>query len=143
MKFELIIDKNCDEKVTVCARKKTAVIEKIEELVREHSFEFIGYHDKEAVRLDICDVYCFITENNRVYAITESEKLLLKCRLYQIEERLGGGWVRLNQSCIANIGRIKRFDASLSGTLKVILKNGYTDFVSRRQMKNVKERLGL
>lgn len=143
MKFELIIDKACDEKVTVFAREKTAVIEKIEELVREHSFELIGYSAKEAVRLDICDVYCFIAENNRVYAITENEKLLLKCRLYQIGERLGSDWVRLNQSCIANIGRIKRFDASLSATLKVIFKNGYTDFVSRRQMKNVKERFGL
>ena len=27
--------------------------------------------------------------------------------------------------------------------LEVILKNGYTDYVSRRQMKNVKERLGI
>ena len=143
MKFELIIDKDCDERVTVYAHQKTAITQKLEELVREHNFELIGYSGKEAVRLDICEVYCFIAENSRVYAITENEKLLLKCRLYQIEERLGDGWAKLNQSCLANIDRIKRFDASLSGTLKVIFKNGYTDFVSRRQMKTIKERLGL
>ena len=44
---------------------------------------------------------------------------------------------------LINIDKIKRFDASLSGFLLVTLKNGYSDYVSRRNLKNVKERLGL
>jgi len=37
---------------------------------------------------------------------------------------------------------IKKFDVSFGGALTVIFKNGYTDYVSRRQMKIVKERIG-
>ena len=56
---------------------------------------------------------------------------------------LGTDFIKINQSCIANIRQIQRFDTSFSGTLRVIFKNGYTDYVSRRQLKAVKERLGL
>ena len=55
----------------------------------------------------------------------------------------GSDFVKLNQSCIVNIKKIECFDASLGGALKVTLKNGYRDYVSRRQLKAVKERLGL
>jgi DNA-binding LytR/AlgR family response regulator len=46
-------------------------------------------------------------------------------------------------SCIANLSKIKKFNASFSGSLSVVFKNGYTDYVSRRSVKFIKERLGL
>jgi len=66
----------------------------------------------------------------------------LNHRLYQLEERLGTRFLKINQSCLANIQQIQRFDASLAGALLVIFKNGYRDYVSRRQLKTVKERMG-
>ena len=77
------------------------------------------------------------------FAITEKERLRLKCRLYQLEEVLPEYFVKINQSCVANIRKVARFDTSVSGTLLIKFKNGYKDYVSRRQMKAVKERLGL
>ena len=38
---------------------------------------------------------------------------------------------------------IDRFNASIGETLLVIFKSGYKDYVSRRQIKNVKERMGI
>ena len=38
---------------------------------------------------------------------------------------------------------ISHFDLSLGGTMKVVFKSGYKDYVSRRQIKNIKERLGI
>jgi len=114
----------------------------IEKLVSDNT-ELIGYNGKTAVRINLCEVYCFVTERNKVYAVTEKEKLLMKLRLYQLEEIADENFVKINQSCIANIRMKGRFDASVSGTMRVVFKNGYTDYVSRRQMKTVKERLGL
>ena len=142
MKFRFLIDKNREE-VIVYAHEKTKLVEGIEKLVTENNFELIGYADREAVKLDLADVYCFTVENNKIYAVCENEKYLLKLRLYQIEEKLSENFIKINQSCIANIRKIRKFDASFSGTLTVIFKNGYKDFVSRRNVKNVKERLGL
>ncbi len=143
MKFSFFIDKDKDEEVIVYAHEKTKLIESIENLVNENNFELIGFIDREAVKIDIADVYCFTVENNKIYAVCENDRYLLKARLYQIEEKLSENFIKINQSCIANIRKIRKFDASFTGTLTVIFKNGYKDFVSRRNVKNVKERLGL
>lgn len=143
MKFRLIIDKNRDEEVMVYAHAKTSLTEAIELLVSESNFELIGYTDKEAVRLNSNEICRFAVENNKVFAETLKEKYKLKLRLWQLEENLPSGFVKINQSCLANISMIERFDASVSGSLLVKFKNGATDYVSRRQLKTVKERLGL
>ncbi len=143
MKFRLIIDKNRDEEVFVYAHEKTKLIEDIENLVSENGFELMGFIDREAVKLNLAEVYCFISENNKVFAVCEKERFMLRYRLYQLEEKLPPNFVKINQSSIADIKKIKRFDTSFTGVLKVVFKNGYTDYVSRRNMKKVKERLGL
>lgn len=143
MKFRFIIDEHRAEEVIVYAHKKSKLIDDIENLVSENNFELTGFVDREAVKLNLAEVYCFISENNKVFAVCEKEKFRLRERLYQLEEKLPENFLKINQSCIANMKKIKKFDASFTGTLKVIFKNGYTDYVSRRNVKNVKERLGL
>lgn len=143
MKLEIVIDKEREEKVLICAHKKTRLVEEIEQLVHDNAFELIGYQGKTAVKLNTNEVDCFITEDNKVFALIQNEKLQLKCRLYQLEANLSEGFVKINQSCIANMKRIDRFQASVGGALTVVFKNGYKDYVSRRNLKNVKERLGL
>lgn len=143
MKLRIVIDPNRDEEIIIYAHEKSALVCEIEELVKDNSVDLIGYTENETVKLNLSDIYCFITENNKVYALTENEKYRLKSRLYQIEESLNDNFVKINQSCIANIKKIDKFKATVGGSLTVIFKNGYVDFVSRRNLKNVKERLGL
>lgn len=143
MKLQIVIDSNRDEEILVYAHEKTPLVCEIEELVISHSVELIGYTEDETVKLNANDIYCFFTEDNKVYALTQNEKYKLKSRLYQLEETLTDGFVKINQSCVANIKKIDRFKVTVGGALMVIFKNGHTDFVSRRNIKNVKERLGL
>ncbi len=143
MKISIFIDKNREEEIQIFAHAKTALITEIEELVLGYSADILAYKNKEIVNLNLSDVHCFITENNKLYAITSNDKFLLKSRLYNLENNLPKEFMKINKSCIANIKKIDRFDASLSGTLQVIFKNGYVDYVSRRSIKTVKERLGL
>ena len=143
MKCNLIIDKNRDEEVTVYAHRKTRLVTEIERLCKEGHIDLIGYKGNEIVRFDLRDVCCFTVENGKVFALTLKEKLYLKCRLYVLEDELSESFVKVNKSCIANIKMIDRFDATFSGALSVRFKNGFTDYVSRRCLKNVKERLGI
>ncbi len=142
MKCEIVIDKNCEEKVVVYSKENNDFIKSIKEFV-ENNESIVGYNGAEIVKINFSEVYCFSVINNKVYAITQKEKLQLKERLYTIEEKLPKNFAKINQSCIVNIDRIKKFDASISGTLKVYLKNGYTDYVSRRQLKSIKEKIGI
>ncbi len=143
MKCTVVIDKGREEEVIIYAKEKSELVDEIAKLASQEELRLIGYKDKDAVRLDLNDVFFFTVEDNKVFAVTEKEKLSLRLRLYQIEEKLSSSFVKINQSCIANIKKIERFSASFSGSLQVRFKNGHIDYVSRRQLKNVKERLGL
>lgn len=143
MKCKIEIDVSRKEEVIIHAQSITPLVKEIKRLCEEDGFELIGYMDGAGVRLTLSEVCCFIVEDNKLWAVTRGEKFLLKYRLYQIEEQLPEYFVKINQSCIANIKMIDRFDASIGGTMTVKFKNGYTDWVSRRNLKHVKERLGL
>ena len=143
MKCELHIDKNTDEKVLIYAHEQNKSVDEIKSFVENQDIEIIGYKDNEVEKLNPNNVICFIVEDSKIFAITDNEKLRVKLRLYVLEEMLGESFIKINQSCIANISKIKKFDSTISGTLTVIFKNGYKDYVSRRNIKSIKERLGL
>jgi DNA-binding LytR/AlgR family response regulator len=135
-----MIDKDREEEVIVYAHKRDRLTEEIERLVQD---DWVGYSDNAVTQLTVADIYCFTVEDNKIYAVTDNGKWQIKQRLYQIEEQLPDTFVRINQSCLANIRGIERFDVSFGAALTVIFKNGYRDYVSRRQVKTVKERLGI
>lgn len=142
MKLKTIIDGDVDERVEIYAKERTSLVCEIERLVTGMPQELIGYRENEIVRLDISRVDCFFSENNKIFALVEGERYSVRERLYVIEETVGSSFIRINQSCIVNVSRIERFEASFSGALLVIMKCGYKDYISRRQLKNVKERIG-
>lgn len=143
MKFELIIDPESEEKVVVHAKKEGALTEEIKRLVQAASTELLGYRDNEIVRLNPNDIHCVCVMENKVYALCEGSRYSLRQRLYSLEETLPECFVKINQSCLANTKQMERFDTSISGTLKIRFKNGHIDYVSRRQLKAIKERLGI
>lgn len=142
MDIKIIIDKNKSEEILIYAREKTELIEEIEKIVLQSNKELVGYKDNEAKKLNLFNVNCFISESNKVFALTD-EKLQVKLRLYQLEEILDESFIKINQSCIANIRQIEKVQGTFSGAISVIFKNGYKDYISRRNLKNVKERLGI
>lgn len=142
MKFTFIEDKEREE-VIIYAKEKTSLVKSVEELINGEEKYFTAYGEGDIKRLTEEEIYCFTVENGRLYVLTEKEKLSLKIRLYTAEERLSKDFIKINQSAVVSIKKIHHFDVSVTGTLKVVMKNGYTDYVSRRRIKNVKERLGL
>ena len=143
MRFELIIDPSCEERVVLHARQESDLTRAIQRLVQEEPTKLVGYREGDIVPLTPAQIYCVAVEGDRVFALCREEKLQMKLRLYVLEELLGDGFVKINQSCLANISQVERFDASVTGTLKVKFKNGHTDYVSRRQLKQVKARFGM
>lgn len=142
MKCTTVIDPGREEEVVIYTKKRTDLTDRIEALINDSESEYLGYADKSVIRYEPHEVTCFSVEGGKVFAVTDGGKLEIKERLYTIAERLDGDFIKINQSCIANIKKIKMFTPSVSGSLIVVFKNGYRDCVSRRQMKAVKERLG-
>lgn len=143
MKYKTVIDPDGEELVIIRATEYTDKIREIERFLEADEIaELVGYDGDSIIPLDPSEVSAFISEAGAVYAVVYGKRLLIKARLYALEGRLGTRFVRINQSCIANISKIARFDASISGAFAVIFKDGYRDYISRRRLKAVKERIG-
>ena len=144
MKHTTIIDPHREEEVVIYAGTRTREIEELERYLDRMSTELVGYgEDGQILPLRPAEVHCFIVEDGKVYALTDREKLTVRLPLYAIEEMLTEDFVRINQSCLGSIRKIARFDASIGGALMVTFGNGHRDYVSRRQLKNVKERMNI
>lgn len=143
LKCEIIIDAEGEEKIVIYAKKESTFTEEIKCIAEQYSTELLGYKDSEIIKLNPFDIYYISVISGKVYAVCKNDKFILKERLYTLEEKLPESFVKINQSCLANINKAERFDTSISGTLKIKFKNGDTEYVSRRQLKTIKERIGI
>ena len=144
MKFHLVIDKEKEPSVTVVCDRVTSVVAKIEEICKETDENLLyGYTVDEIIRLSLPEIACFFTRDNKLFACVDDKEYAVKLRVKQVLELVDDSFIKINQGCIVNVRQIQRFKVSIGAGLKVVLKNGYTDYVARREVKNVKRRLGL
>lgn len=143
MKFTLQIDPAREEEVIIHAHENRPVFGEIQRMLAGTQTGLAGYEGEHIVVLKPREISCFISSGDRVFALMGPHRYLVKKRLYQLEALLGPDYIRINQSCIANIRQISRFSASIGGSLEAIFRDGYRDFVSRRELKKVKERMGI
>ena len=87
MDIRIVIDKNHEEEILVYAHEKSDLISEIERLVYENNTELMGYKDNEAKKLNLLNINCFISENNKIFALTD-EKLQVKLRVYQVQKQV-------------------------------------------------------
>ena len=143
MKYKLVIDDKKEESILIYAHQKTELICEIEELIKSYEIKLIGYCENVSIPINLSDVSSFYTKDNKVYANVLGKPYLVNLRIYQIEEMIGSNFIKINQGCIVNINKISRFETSVGGFVKVVLKDGYSDYISRRELKNVKRRMGI
>ena len=139
-RFEKSEDK---EEVVVYAKSKNNLINLIEKMCQNDSTKIIGYDNNIIKELSPNEIECFITVEEKVFAIANNGRYQVKKRLYELDELLANSFTFINQGCLANLKMVDHFEASIGGSLLVVFKSGYKDYVSRRQLKTVKERIGI
>ncbi|MBE5754430.1 MAG: LytTR family transcriptional regulator [Clostridiales bacterium] len=144
MKFFLKISQDEEPSVTVVCNKITNTVSKIESICKENQDEILyGYDGDEIVPLNLCEVICFFTKDNKVCAYVGDKEYSTKLRIKQVLDMVDNSFIKINQGCVASVSNIEKFAVSFGGALKVVFKNGYSDYVSRRETSNIKRRFGL
>ena len=143
MDCKTFIDIKEKEEVLIYAKTRNSLVYEIEKLCMLNNNELIGYIEREAYKLNPLDVSCFISENNKVYALVGTKRYTVREKLYQLEEIYSETFLKINQSCFANEKKIRKFSSTITGSIMVTFDNNYKDYISRRELKNVKERMGL
>ena len=146
MKIEINLDGQCPERKVIIVTD--AVDEEITDLMRRINREqpqvIAGFAGDRVVLLEQDTILRIYASGGKVLAVTKEEEFSLRLRLYELEERLDKScFVRISHSEILNLKQVKNFDLSYAGTIRVVMKNGDTAFVSRRYMKKIKQALGL
>ena len=93
--------------------------------------------------LELSDVFMFRVEDKQVKVYAEKSEYLIKKPLYQVEETLGGDFVRISKTTIVNLKKIERVAPSLKGMMFIELKNGLKDNISRKYLPGFKQALDL
>ena len=88
------------------------------------------------------DIVTFYAEKQKVFAKDNEKTYTIPRTLSDLEKELESyGFVRISKSEIVNLRKIKSLDMSFTGTIRVIMKNGYETYTSRRNVAKLKELL--
>ena len=146
MQIEIKIDeKQFEPKVVILTDKMTDEIELLIKKLSEDKPQIIsGFKDKILEIIDPQNIYRVYSANQKVYAVTEKNEYILRLRLYELEERIDKtSFVRISNTEIINLKKVKGFDLSFTGTICVTLIDGTTTYVSRRYVVKIKRILGI
>lgn len=103
-----------------------------------------GFKDDSVQVIDPSSIYRVYAQSGKVFAETNKGNYLLRLRLYEAEERLEKlSFVRISNSDIINLKKVKSFDLSFAGTICITLSNGTVTYVSRRTVSKIKKLLGI
>ena len=142
--IEVMIDPEyLDPKVVIYTKEKTKQVENIVyavENVSDNDFPIVPAYGEEGLEFisqrDIVRVY---TEGRKVILETSQASYAIKKSLSGIEEDLNKTrFVRISQSEIINIYKVKKFDINMAGTIGVEFENGSKSWTSRSCVKDIK-----
>ena len=146
MHVEIKIDNTCKEpKLIVVTDKMTDEINAMIRKISEESPQILsGFRNDTLEILEQSDILRLYTSAGKVFAATDKGEYTLRLRLYELEERLDKKYfVRISNSEIINLKKVKNFDLSFTGTICVSMSDGTITYVSRRYVSKIKQVLGI
>ena len=144
MKIEVQLDAHCSEvTVRILTDRISREVQELMDRITLSTTDLdllLGFQKEEAVPLSLEEIIRVYTSSGKVYAVTEEGEYQLRYRLYEVEERVNPKYfVRISQSEIVNLRKVKRFDLSLTGTIGVLFSDGSFSYVSRRFVSKIKQ----
>ena len=144
LKVKLNIDPSLpEEKAEFWLKKMTARFERItKELNSEHDFLWC-YRDADTYEINFSQIYAIQIENEKTMICTQNQKYVYRGRLYQVQSVLPNDFIMISRGAIVNYHFIDHLEIINTGNIDALLENGLRVQVSRRRIKDLKERLGL
>lgn len=146
MQIEIITDTLCKQMRVVIYTDE--VNDEVNELVKRLSDDapkvLAGFRDNSFELLDLSEIIRVFASSGKVFAVTRDGEYSLRLRLYEIGERLKkSDFVRISNSEIINLRKVKSFDLSFAGTICVTFSDSSKSYVSRRYVSEIKKVLGI
>lgn len=148
MQVEIKIDHSyLEPKVVVYTSQMNEEIELLLKRISEEKEApkvLTGMQNEQLKVLDEVDIIRIEANAGKVLAHTSEGEYVMRQRLYELESRLEDfSFVRISNSEIINLKKVKNFDLSFAGTICVSMIDGSVLYASRRYVARVKNILGI
>lgn len=149
MKLNIKIDTSIEEsEALITTARMTDEVNRVVEFISkldDATGIISGIRDDKVELLEQESLVRIFAEDGKVFAKTEQDLFRIRLRLYELEERLDNNsmFVRISNSEIVNLKKVKSLDLSFAGTICMELSNGEVSYVSRRYVSKIKKLLGL
>lgn len=132
-------------KVIILTDKVTEEINALVARLSEEAPQLIsGFRDNVLKILEQEEIIRVYSSDGKIIAATDEGEFFLRQRLYEMEERLDSSrFVRISNSEIINLKKVKSFDMSFVGTICVSMTDSTVTYVSRRYVSKIKKILGV
>lgn len=132
-----------EEKAVIKAREKTSDIQNAIELLEGNAGNIAVSQDGKTYMCKPGAIYYIESVDKRSYVYTKDNCYDTKFRLYELEEMLGGYFVRCSKAMIVNLRKIKSVKSDIGGRMITTLLNDEEIIISRSYVKEIKRRLDL
>lgn len=102
-----------------------------------------AWHNEKLIVLQPEEIYMIRVENGETIIYGQVQKYRSRKRLYELGDQLGRKFMQISKSTLVNLSYMDSIEPGFSGTLLLKLKNGCTEYVSRKYLPKFKKYLGL
>ncbi len=111
-------------------------------IVRGEDTYLVGTNEFGQKHVECRNFYYFIVEEDDVYGVLNSTKLLIRLKLYEVDDLLKSkDFIRVSKYCLVNIGKISYIKPELNSKLNLLMKNDDHVEVNRGYYKEFKKAL--
>lgn len=126
-----------------CTEMDTNLLQLINAL-NTSSKQLIGFEEAKMHLIDPGAVFYFETVDSKVFIYLEDKVYESKLRLYELEMEYGNSsFFRASKSVILNVRKIESISPVFDGRFKANLLNGEVQYISRKYVPVLKQKLGL
>ena len=129
--------------VITAASKDEQVKDLMQKIADPFESTFTVYDDKgSAIIIPLEKVYSISSNNRKLKVVSEDGVFEMRSSLQDIEQDLRSpSFIKISRYEIINLLKVKKFDFSVSGTLRIEMNNGMQTWASRRNISEIKKRL--
>lgn len=143
MKIEVDLSSTVAEPyVVIHTNAITEDIKKLSAYIQNLEKAIAVYDEENIIILKPEEIYMIVSKGRSVDVFCAEKQYISKKCLYEFEDILRNGFMRISKTTIVNLKQIARIEPSFSGML-VVLKNGKRDYISRKYLPEFKKYLGL
>ncbi|WP_349947896.1 LytTR family DNA-binding domain-containing protein [Lacrimispora sp. BS-2] len=138
------ISRESEESADLYIHERDDTVDRLVEYLEQDLFQSVTLmcqKGEKICRVPSSEIYLIETVKEKQVVHTEQENYELNKRLYELERFLPSNFIRISKSVIMNIDKVRNYTPMLNGLMKVSMLNSQVTYISRKYLKEVKDRI--